>query len=127
MLAYLSVWVTDPPAESGATPGTGWFEELEYLPSSLGWVQTQARTPNVDSTVTWDEIAEGAGGERATDAVMLAVEVTPSAEFVLIDDPTAPLVVGGQYVAYGGPIYTAERRTGVDPNGGTTVWKMEPV
>jgi hypothetical protein len=124
-LAFIGVGVSAFNADSGATPGTGWTEEIEVIPDALAWFQAQSRTGSTDDIVRWDDMYDGATS-LGKSAMLLAVEVTPGPDFSFWNDTLNGLYVGGSRDAFNGPIYWAQRRDGTDPNAGTIVWTMEP-
>jgi hypothetical protein len=109
--------------ESGATPGVDFTEEVEVLPSAQrAWLQAQSRTSSTSAAVNWvDMNASSPTGPKASDAVVLAVEVTPGPDFVMWGTDQ-PVEIGGGTDAFNGPIYFTERSTGTDPNGGDLLW-----
>lgn len=123
VLAFAAVG-TSVVATDGAVPSAGWVEEIEVHGGGVAWFQGQTRSGSTSPTVGWDELQADPIG---TDAVLLAVEITPGPEFLQWQDSLANVEIGGSRDAFGGHIFYAERRDDdTDPTGGDLIWSMTP-
>lgn len=117
--------VLSAPTEAGGIPGTGWIQEVEYFPASPNdhtWYLAESNAGVPQTAVTFNDMMDSTTtGPKASDAVVLGIEITPGPDFVNWElESGSPVSIGGTRDAFTGAIYEAGQTY---PSGG---WLFNP-